>query len=56
MTEFPKVRNPLEGVTITRPPKYEPVIRGAGNQADEEAGREIMAVTETPAAGVTKIH
>jgi hypothetical protein len=51
MIDFPKVRNPLEGVTITRPPKCEPVIRGAGNPDDEAEASRIEAfepVTENP--------
>jgi len=43
-------RNPLADVVITKPPKARAVIRGAGNQADEAAAREIMifdAVTKT---------
>jgi hypothetical protein len=65
MREFPKVRNPLEGVTITRPPKCEPVIWGAlpWPRVTGNSGRygNCRTVTKTQArwrqAGVAiKIH
>jgi hypothetical protein len=44
MSEFPKVSNPLDGVTITRPPKCEPVIWGA---SPWPRVTETQAVTKT---------
>jgi hypothetical protein len=50
MSEFPKARNPLEGVTIKRPEAADPELRGFGNPDDEAAGRLIVTYEEMLAA------